>query len=69
MSVVPNVAGNAAVRSAGDAKHCVGSSSLDSSETGCGAGGSSSDDSATCSFSEGRDSPSNSYISGCAIPR
>jgi hypothetical protein len=55
--------------SVGDVRHCIGSSSLDSSKVRCGAGGSSSDDSAACSFSEGRLSPSNSCMSALVTPR
>jgi hypothetical protein len=61
VSVVLGVAGSIAC-SIGDVSHCVGSSSLGSSDAGCGAVGSSSDDSPTASFSEGRLSPSKSCI-------
>jgi hypothetical protein len=43
--------------------------SLDSSDCGRGAVGSSSEDLGTCLLSEGRLSLSNSCMSGCAIPR
>jgi hypothetical protein len=43
--------------------------SLESSDCGLGAAGSSSDDSGTCSLSDGRLSPSNSWISSRSIPR
>jgi hypothetical protein len=45
------------------------SSSLESGDLGLGNGGSSSDDSIVGSRSEGRLSPSNSCMSGLAIPR
>jgi hypothetical protein len=47
----------------------VGSSSLDWIDLGLGRAGSSSDDSMVASRSDGRLSPSNSWISGLAIPR
>jgi hypothetical protein len=47
----------------------VGSSSLDTGEWGLGKAGSSSDDSTVASRSDGRLSPSNSWISGLGIPR
>jgi hypothetical protein len=50
-------------------KHCVGSSSLDTSDAGCGTDGSSSNDCATCSFSKGRLSLLNSCILAHATPR
>jgi len=55
-----------------DAYHCVGSpslESLESSDFGLGAFGSSSDDSGMGSLSYGRLSPSNSWISSRSIPR
>ena len=67
--VVPNVASNAVVCSAGDARHCMGFLSLDSSDAGCGADGFSSDESGICLFSEGRLSPLNLCMLGRAIPR
>jgi hypothetical protein len=49
---------------------CVGSSlSLESSDCGLGAAGSSSDDLGTCSLSDGRLSLSNSWILSRLIPR
>jgi hypothetical protein len=48
---------------------CVGSSSLESSNSGLGAAGSLSDDSGACSLSDGRLSPSNWWISSHSIPR
>ena len=54
------------------AYHCVGSSSLESlesSDLGLGAFGSSSDDSGTGSLSDGRLSPSNSWMSSLSTPR
>jgi hypothetical protein len=47
----------------------VGSSSLDIGERGLGKAGSSSDDSIVASRSDGRLSPSNSWMSGLGIPR
>jgi hypothetical protein len=71
--VTLSVVGSVVVCSARDVKHCVGSLLLDSSDAGCEAGGSSSDDSlmcsATCSSSEGRLSPSSSCMSGHMILR
>jgi hypothetical protein len=67
VSVVSDVAGGIVVCSVGDVRHCVGFSSLDSSDAGRGAGGSLSDDSVICSPSEGRLSLSNSCMSGRAI--
>jgi hypothetical protein len=67
--MVLNVAGGVVICSVKDVRHCVGSSSLDSSDAGHSAGGSSSDDSAIHLFSEGRLSPSNSCMSGRATPR
>jgi hypothetical protein len=67
--VVPGVVGSATVHSVGDVYCCVGSSSLESSDCGWGAVSSSSEDSGTCSLSKGRVSPSNSCMSGHAIPR
>jgi hypothetical protein len=69
VSVVPGVAGSIIVCSTGDARHCIGSSSLDFSNAGHSTAGSSSDDSAICSLSKGRLSPSNLCMSGHAIPR
>jgi hypothetical protein len=61
--VVPDGLGGGVVCSAGGVKCCVGSSSLELSDTGRGAGGSSSDNSAMGSLSEGMLSPSNSWMS------
>ena len=47
----------------------VGSFSLDTGEWGLGKAGSSSDDSIVASRSDGRLSPSNSWMSGLATPR
>ena len=55
-----------------DVYHCVGSpslESLESSDLGLGAFGSSSDDSGMGSLSDGRLSPSNSWTSGLVTPR
>ena len=67
--VVPGVAGSIVVCSIGDVNHCVGSLSLASSDAGCGAAGSSSDDSSTGSFSKGWLSPLKLCMLGCMIPR
>jgi hypothetical protein len=69
VSGVPDVVGSIVVCSIGDVRHCVGSSSLDSSNSGLGAAGSSSEDSGIRLLSEGRLSPSNSCILGCVILR
>jgi hypothetical protein len=47
----------------------IGSSLLDTGDLGLGKAGSSSDDSMVASRSDGRLSPSNSWMSGLAIPR
>jgi hypothetical protein len=55
-----------------DACRCVGSpslESLESSDLGLGAFGSSSDDSSMGSLSDGRLSPSNSWMSSLSTPR
>jgi hypothetical protein len=67
--VVPGVAGSVVVCSIGDVNHCIGSSSLASSDAGHGAAGSLSDNSSTGLFSEGRLSSSKSCISVRMIPR
>jgi hypothetical protein len=52
-----------------DVRRCVGSSSLDSSDCGLGTAGSSSDEFGMGSLSDGRLSPSNSWISSRSTPR
>jgi hypothetical protein len=67
--VVPDGLGGEVVCSARCAKHCIGSSSLELSDTGCSAGGSSSDDSAIGSLSEGTLPLLNLWMLACATPR
>jgi hypothetical protein len=60
VSVVPDGLGGGVVCSARGAKCCVGSLSLELSDTRCGTGGSLSDNSVMGSLSEGMLSPLNS---------
>jgi hypothetical protein len=68
-SAVPGAVGSVVACSIGDVSHCMGSSSLDTSDVRCRIGGSLSDDSAAHLFSEGRLSPSNLWMSALATPR
>ena len=67
--MVPGVVGVIVVVSIGGAYRCVSSSSLELSDCGLGTVGSLSEESGACSLSDGRLSPSNSWMLGHSTPR
>ena len=67
--MAPGVVGVVIAVLAGGAYHCVSSSSLELSDSGRSTVGSSSDNSGTCSLSDGRLSPLNLCMLSCMTPR